>query len=228
MRKQKRQLLKKVLIQLRYSRGEYYCDVAPRIVSDRILVPVRAISECDGCNVRWDDNSKVVIIESNNLTDDIIYTTKIININASSFEDWAEKIKFEERSLAGIPNIISNTNGTYQYNGNIIIDRVILEYSKINMKIPYKQGVGLPSEYKSITINVPSKIQYTLHRHKMENNMNSTFWGSFLSGLVDQKIVWTQSCKCGYQNQLEWVIPVDDFNQYTGDDLYIKTETKLY
>ncbi|MBE7060883.1 MAG: copper amine oxidase N-terminal domain-containing protein [Ruminococcaceae bacterium] len=42
--------------------GTYYCDVAPQIISDRTLVPVRAIAESAGCNVDWDGNTKTVYI----------------------------------------------------------------------------------------------------------------------------------------------------------------------
>ncbi|MCH5210012.1 MAG: copper amine oxidase N-terminal domain-containing protein [Oscillospiraceae bacterium] len=44
--------------------GTYYCDAAPQIVSGRILVPVRAISECAGCDVRWDGNDRMVYINT--------------------------------------------------------------------------------------------------------------------------------------------------------------------
>ena len=40
----------------------YTCDVLPQIVSDRILVPVRAIAEVSGCKVDWNGESQTVII----------------------------------------------------------------------------------------------------------------------------------------------------------------------
>lgn len=42
--------------------GTYTCDVEPQIVSDRILVPVRAIAESAGCSVSWVENTQTVII----------------------------------------------------------------------------------------------------------------------------------------------------------------------
>ena len=45
-----------------YNKGTYLCDVSPKIVSGRTLVPVRAISECAGCNVDWDGERKTVYI----------------------------------------------------------------------------------------------------------------------------------------------------------------------
>lgn len=40
-------------------------DTAPKIVNDRTLVPVRAISEALGCTVDWNGGTKTVIIKSN-------------------------------------------------------------------------------------------------------------------------------------------------------------------
>lgn len=42
--------------------GEYNCDVDPMIISDRTLVPVRAVAECAGCEVSWDADSRTVFI----------------------------------------------------------------------------------------------------------------------------------------------------------------------
>ncbi len=44
--------------------GTYYCDVPPQLISDRVLVPIRAVSECAGCSVWWDDNNQIVNINS--------------------------------------------------------------------------------------------------------------------------------------------------------------------
>lgn len=47
-----------------YDQGTYVCDVSPTLVSDRTLVPVRAVSECAGCAVDWNEESNTVIITS--------------------------------------------------------------------------------------------------------------------------------------------------------------------
>lgn len=44
---------------------KYTCDVPPQIISDRILVPVRAIAESTGCTVSWDNSARRVIIKQN-------------------------------------------------------------------------------------------------------------------------------------------------------------------
>ena len=48
-----------------YDGGVYYCDVSTKVISDRTLVPLRAIAECAGCDVEWDGNEKTVFIYSN-------------------------------------------------------------------------------------------------------------------------------------------------------------------
>lgn len=43
--------------------GVYECDVIPQIISERTLVPVRAVAESGGCFVDWRGEDKTVIIE---------------------------------------------------------------------------------------------------------------------------------------------------------------------
>lgn len=43
--------------------GAYQCDVPPQLISDRILVPVRAIAESAGCTVDWDETAQTVYIK---------------------------------------------------------------------------------------------------------------------------------------------------------------------
>lgn len=42
--------------------GEYVCDVVPQIVSDRTLVPARAVAESAGCTVEWNGEIQLVSI----------------------------------------------------------------------------------------------------------------------------------------------------------------------
>ena len=43
---------------------EYICDVAPVTMSDRTMVPVRAIAECAGCEVTWSEVRNTVYLFS--------------------------------------------------------------------------------------------------------------------------------------------------------------------
>ncbi|MDO4280174.1 MAG: stalk domain-containing protein [Peptococcaceae bacterium] len=47
-----------------YNGGTYWCDVAPKNLSGRILVPIRAIAESAGCTVNWDQNTHTVNIST--------------------------------------------------------------------------------------------------------------------------------------------------------------------
>ena len=44
--------------------SEKILDVAAKVINNRTLVPVRAISEAFGCNVEWDGETKTVIIKT--------------------------------------------------------------------------------------------------------------------------------------------------------------------
>lgn len=37
-------------------------DVPPKVVNSRTLVPVRAVAEAYGCDVKWEQHSQTVII----------------------------------------------------------------------------------------------------------------------------------------------------------------------
>ena len=45
-------------------KSTYECDVPPQLISDRILVPVRAVSEISGCIVDWNGDTQTVIISA--------------------------------------------------------------------------------------------------------------------------------------------------------------------
>lgn len=53
---------------IKYSKNnqeyEYLCDVVPTTLSDRTMVPVRAIAECAGCEVVWSESKNAVYILS--------------------------------------------------------------------------------------------------------------------------------------------------------------------
>lgn len=63
-----------------YNGKTYSCDIFPQIISGRTLVPVRAISECAGCNVDWDGQTKTVFINA----DDGIVDIHACIINADA------------------------------------------------------------------------------------------------------------------------------------------------
>lgn len=83
-----------------YKNNEIYTlDTPAMIVNDRLLVPVRAVSEAFGCDVRWDEENKTV-----NIADNIKYISENIltDFLQNSFE--TEFIKMQSNALFDIDN----------------------------------------------------------------------------------------------------------------------------
>lgn len=215
-----------------YKMGTYVCDAIPYIEknTNRILVPVRAISECAGCEVHWDSSNQAVNIYTNSNNTEAIYTNKIIEIEADNIVDWYTEIEQKEKSLLPIKNTFINLDGEYQYTGPIIVDRIVLEYKTIELQIPIPALSADGSEtVKFSSIQVPSKISYIMHEHKTGFKSNGAFWGSLIAGLVSQNFIWTQQCDCGYRVQLSWEIPIPDMkkDKFDSSKIYIETKTNV-
>lgn len=60
---------------------KYYCDVPPMIVGERTLTPVRAIGECLGAVVDWDEKSYTVTIDTPMNTEQAITDEAVIKFN---------------------------------------------------------------------------------------------------------------------------------------------------
>lgn len=99
---------------------EISLDVPPQIIDGRTLVPVRAVSECLGCNVNWDDEKQIVIIESvsDNNTEEpngtplpTESTANLIEYNAEN-EQYASYMK-EFKLLDSAKNSEGNYDITY-------------------------------------------------------------------------------------------------------------------
>ena len=60
-------------------------DVAPQIINDKTLLPIRAVAEAFGCTVGWDDDAKTVIIVN---VDDYLNEIKK---NSSNFYTFASE-----------------------------------------------------------------------------------------------------------------------------------------
>lgn len=132
--------------------------------------------------------------------------TKTVYIDADSLEDWQRQVQVQERSLQGIGNMITEYSGSTRWTGSIITGRTVLDYQTIEMDVPI--GQGPLNDIKKIKLKLPSEIRYTLHKHKLNNfDMTEESIGKLLAGAVDNKIVITQKCGCGYSTEIEWTIP---------------------
>lgn len=151
---------------------------------------------------------------------------KTVNISAYSIDTWLQQVQQEERSLVGFGRVYTVAQSDKQvYIGNIIMDRTVLEYSQINVKIPSGQGPNV--NYKTVTIALPSKIVYTLHKHNYQNKVTSSTAGTFISGLVGQKICWTQTCECGDSYVMTWEVPDFTVQAATDDTVAIVTTSEM-
>lgn len=210
--------------------GYYYIKSALGTYLD-----VKGGKTADGTNI-WaykgnkSDSQKWRIISA-----DATYTTKTVTINANSLEDWAEQIKKTESSLTGgnfksSKDFIYETDGSRRYTGKVIADREILSYKTIKAKLPiFRQGPKQKVQYRTVKVKIPQKIKYTIHKCDIKNNVDAAWVGAFMNGLVNQQLVFTQSCACGYSRQLVWDIPLPDPSDFkTPEIVTIRTESKVY
>lgn len=94
--------------------GTYVCDVLPQIISERTLVPVRAIAESSGCQVDWDGETKTVIIKS-----DKTAVAEPTIVPTPSNDDTTKPI-YTNSDFDSLKNSIMS-NGTYNESGKYVI-----------------------------------------------------------------------------------------------------------
>lgn len=74
------------------------CDVNPKNIDERVLVPMRAIFEAFGANVSWDNNGRTVWAERNGEficvpVDNQIMSTGVYNSDGSAI--WVVQIQLD-------------------------------------------------------------------------------------------------------------------------------------
>lgn len=134
-------------------------------------------------------------------------TIKTYTFNPTSIDDFLKQEQQIFSSMLGINNIgqfISNGEVFY-YPKKVITERKILATKKVPMKITVGQGPLLPT--KTIYVKLPTKIQYTIHTHKFNNEVSTSVVGTWIVGLINQKWIITQTCDCGETHMLSWDIP---------------------
>jgi len=103
--------------QIQYKRGTYTCDVVPTIIEGRTLVPVRAVSECDGCDVSWESENNAVIIKSK-----VAYKTVAGDIEKNNIKEHINLNMREWTPLKGLTEAMLNTGGLSENNAETIAD----------------------------------------------------------------------------------------------------------
>ncbi|MCT4509396.1 MAG: N-acetylmuramoyl-L-alanine amidase family protein [Tepidibacter sp.] len=142
--------------------------VPAKLVSDRTMVPVRFVSEHLGVNVDWDDENRVVLLESQ---DDF---KKLENIEYSLDEvkiKLSEKSKYKEMVLVNPDRLVIDIEGTkmatpkdkYIVNGPIIKDIRVSQFtedpmdSRIVVDLNYLDEYNIDQDDNIITIKFKVK-----------------------------------------------------------------------
>lgn len=170
-----------------------------------------------------DYQSKISSLTQNTTTNNTWKTT--VTINATTLEDWSSEIKQIELGLIGFGHLVGNTTDTW-IEGNIIVNREILSYKRIKVFVPDYGPITQNSAYgKTVYVNIPYTIRYTLHRHEYETMVNSQYIGAFLVGLVNMKIIHTQQCSCGKSYLCTWEMPDMTIEKVELGKVYTVTTT---
>lgn len=95
---------------------EILLDVPPQIIDERALVPVRAVSECLGCNVDWDGEKQTVIIET--VSDDNMKEPAVTPLPTESTADLIEYSAENEKYANYMKefkllDLVKNSDGDY-------------------------------------------------------------------------------------------------------------------
>ena len=145
--------------------------------------------------------------------------TTTVTINASSLEAWSKEVKDKELGLTGFGRAITNGSDIW-IEGNMIVGREILSYKKIRVYVPpYGPDTGNSGKY--VYVNLPYRIRYTVHKHEYGTKINAQYYGNFLVGLVNMKIVHTQQCSCGRSYTCTWEMPDLTFEKVQVGNTYM-------
>lgn len=138
----------------------------------------------------------------------------VIELESDDFETYMQELKRADREVLPTVSspIILNANGKEEYRGYMIVDKQVIATKTIMVEVPTGEmaALGKPSPTTMKEYEVPWKIEYTLHKHEMENKGTAAAIGRVLAGFVGLQWVYTQTCACGYESVITWDMPVDD------------------
>lgn len=156
--------------------------------------------------------------------------TEVVSFQANTLDEWTKEVSAKERALVPAGNyVIINANGVEEYRGYMIVGKEVQSYKKISMEIPVGPSLGKQAT-KTVYVNLPQTVKYTLHKHEVGNKLTENAIGEFLVGLVNMQFVATQTCDCGYTSKITWEIPdITEMkgNKVTGNEFYVRTEEKV-
>lgn len=170
---------------------------------------VSGASTANGTNIQiWDRNgTKAQVFKMVPLVETF---TKTYKLNFTTFEQWKKLIQFAPQKALGISQYKYNTQFTLS-TGTMIVGATVLETKPV--KVQYSQyGVK-----KTVTIYLPSKIRYKLHKH----TVNQSVWFDFTN------LTMTQSCSCGDRVEYKWEIPYPVEDKVTNVEYCPTAGTRL-
>ena len=92
-------------------------DVAPIVIDGRTLLPMRAVFECFGAQVNYDNETKTAIAKKGDLTIEIPIGSKIVKINGQEKELDVPAMSLNGRTLIPIRFIGETLNGKVDWDG---------------------------------------------------------------------------------------------------------------
>lgn len=141
---------------------------------------------------------------------------KTVKLSFKTFDEWAKQVRIKEMELVFGGTVGITVDGSTNYTGNIIVKREILSYKKVAVKISF----NTPGYQKTVYLNLPDQVKYTLHRHSLKNDLKSDSVGKIIVGLMEQQVVWTQKCSCGYESVITWDIPLEEKGELKDGETY--------
>lgn len=126
---------------------------------------------------------------------------KTVRLDFHDIQSWMDAVTKAQRSITLGGELITNPSGNTYYNGCIISGAEVLEYKRLNVKVP---AMG-PGAYTVQTIDFPCVVRYKLHKHS--NKVHWWFTGTELKS-------W-QECECGYHDEWVWEVPWPDLTSQT-------------
>ncbi len=228
---------------VKYNDGESYVlsDVAPKIINDRTYVPLRLISNAFSVGIKWDQDTRSVIVDSSeksvvepffdvDITShknrDIITENTSIKINASKYKDLAKEIKV----LLLDPD---TAKGFVVSSSSSVSDS--LNYSpRVNEKGDKVLVVGLYDENRkliggdviAVNINVTPKIDVTGIEDKLYySNVTIKQNVNFNAEYVSYKIINTETEKVVSVNERD---PLGSYTFYPSSGGNYEVQVSAY
>ena len=111
-------------------------EVPAKLINGRTFVPVRAISESFGLDVKWNEESQEVIIKSETAKDELWKENKgLINLDDLTFEGKGIEIKDNQIKIT--------TGGDFELKGNLLDGNIlVLTKEKVKLRL---SGVNITS-----------------------------------------------------------------------------------